>query len=369
MRSFIAIPNCSAVLATPTTILTAAHCIHDFSRTGKILGSYAPGRTFEIGNGLTNERPLSVTIKSSHVHPTWERACTATRPCDPNRAGAGNDPAVSDIAVLILTEPLHAIPAANLDLAAVLPGESIEIAGYGCEAGIGIGRSGYRNSMLTTVADGKSALAHPGSQRGNAIDDTLSANFVTPGREDGGPSLCPGDSGGPVYRALNAEEKARLGRGEEVRQSLVGLNVDYTFSGPYEEQGAIAKTNIHARFDAPTVKTWLADLIGAVPKPPQNGDLFLALSPKEDAAGTQSDSYQLYVSALSLADHIEWCAGRLNACPTGQSQGFELRQTIGERKFFKTTSAATLTAGIFTLIALDPQNRPVSIRHLEAKRR
>jgi len=335
LASFVSIGGCSAVLATPRVIMTAAHCIHNFSTTGDIRSSYRAGRTITFRN---NANSVQAKIASSHVHPSWEKACTASRPCDPKRAGAGNDPSVSDLAVIVLTENVTAIPSANVDLSAVQAGDEVVVAGYGCETGINRGNSGNRKAMATKAVDGTTALAHSGSERGDAIAETLSANFVTPGKEDGGPSLCPGDSGGPVYR-----------RGTN---KLVGINADYTFIGEYEQTGAIAKTNIHAKFNATSVTPWLKDLLRIVDNEMVK-DLYLSV--RDDATGASV----LYAASGLTAQSIELCAGQEQECAAPIK--LELVKESGDRRFFK--SSYQLSAGPLTVVTRD-QNGAVVTRQV-----
>jgi V8-like Glu-specific endopeptidase len=344
LDSFLSISTCSAVLVSPKAIMTAAHCIHDFSRSGQIHSRYRAGQEIVIGNGPRGGGRLRVRIESSHVHPSWEKACTASNPCDPNRAGAGNDPSVSDLAIIKLVTPVTSIPSAILDLEPVNPNDSVTVAGYGCEGGINTGSSGNRKAMTTKTVDGKVALAHAGSERASAIAETLTANFVTPGQPDGGPSLCPGDSGGPVYRANT--------------NKLVGINADYTFTGAYERTGAIAKTNIHARFDAPKVKSWLAGLL-EIDSNPVDQDIFLALG--------ESDRTNLYAAGSLAAANAVVCQGHSLKCEES-AYTLTLLQTRDDRKFFHTSSAGDLRDGPLTIVARDSQGKIIHRKYFEIVR-
>ncbi len=349
---FLAIPNCSGVLITPTVIMTAAHCIHDFANTGQIRQNYRAGSTMAISNGRQRGvDQVQVTIAASHIHPTWAAACTAQKPCNPQRAGAAVDPAVSDLALIFLRQPVPNIRPAQVDLSPVSPGQPIVVAGYGCEGGINTGRSGVRKAMATAAVDGAQALAHPGSERASAIPQTLSANFVTPGQPDGGPSLCPGDSGGPAFRDFTAAEVERIQRGEPLPAKLVGIHADYTFIGSYEQTGAIPKTNIHAKFDSPGVRAWLLSLLPEIEKSPPTGTAGL-LHFAIDANADRPDGGILFVSTSQSATVIESCLGKHETCPTSSAVFLAISgPTTRERSFFRSVGKLPLEA--LTVIARD----------------
>ena len=352
LGSFIKIPSCSGVLVNPTTIMTAAQCIHNFSTDGRIKSMYDPGRTFSISN---NAKSVQVTVASAHIHPSWAKACTAARPCDPKRAGAGTDPSVSDLALIILKTPVTSIPHAKLDLQPTQIGEAVNVAGYGCEEGINTGASGNRKAMITKLVDGTRSLAHAGSERLGSIAETLSANFITPGKPDGGPSLCPGDSGGPVYRDFSASEKDLLSKGQVVREKLIGINADYTFTDGYERVGAIAKTNIHARFDTLSVRQWLNQYMDTTNGTDQGSvgvevdkDIFIML-----ADGADSSSPYVYIGASASVTKVEFCSGDTIRCSEASSISFSVYKTTNSRMIYKSNKPVDLASGKLTAIALN----------------
>lgn len=73
-------------------------------------------------------------------------------------------------------------------------------------------------------------------------------NFFTKGQkfDPSAPSLCPGDSGGPVYN-LDGE--------------IVGVNAQYTFK-PKDPSG-VSYTNLHTKISA--VADWLQNIISENP--------------------------------------------------------------------------------------------------------
>jgi hypothetical protein len=152
---------------------------------------------------------------------------------------------------MVLNEELVDIPTATIDVDPVNEGDPLTIVGYGCVTGV---RS-YDADGKLRAADVKavptSAVVHPGSYLAYADAATLTevaGNYlITPGPKMVGDAggLCPGDSGGPVYRT-----------GTNV---IVGVNASYSF----ESGGDIPVTNWHTRLDAKAthgIAAWLESL-------------------------------------------------------------------------------------------------------------
>jgi hypothetical protein len=101
------------------------------------------------------------------------------------------------------------------------------------------------------------ALLHPGGYFTSAADPTFvnlgGSYFFTPGKNlvATAASLCPGDSGGPVYRTNRTAE------------TIVGVNAYYSFKPPSEDGPGVSVTNWHTRLDSGArngVATWLHGL-------------------------------------------------------------------------------------------------------------
>jgi hypothetical protein len=267
--------SCTAAKVGPRHILTAAHCV-----TGATLVS--PGQalqittaratgTFAAPDAATPWR--NVTVDHVEVQPAWVAHC-AMASCysvtDTARADMG------DAAVIITREDLTDIAEAAVDLAPVANGDRVVMAGYGCEQEVGQygGYDDRRLKVVETDALPFDAAIHPGSfiypeDRASGLVASLTADYViTPGpasAPDAGDAvggLCPGDSGGPLYR-LGTSSPA-----------IVGVNANYTFSSgqayPLGDDtdrtffyGGKPTTNWHTRLDGAQgqkVGAWLQGL-------------------------------------------------------------------------------------------------------------
>lgn len=291
--------SCTAAKVGPRHILTAAHCV-----TGAAAASYLPGSYIAITSSLatgrfaTNGEPSfrAVAIERVEVQPDWEQQCRERRDCGSVDV-AGRSP-MADAAVIITRETLDGIAEARVDLSPVADGDRVAITGFGCEGAVG-GYWDYGNQRLRvaiTRAVRFDEAIHPGSfvheeDRARGVVDTMAGIYVvTPGPNasgalaepaatdaDGGPvdpsgtdggaaeatlagGLCPGDSGGPLYR---------VGDGG---LTVIGINANYTFSGgaryydaegrPFDYGGSPV-TNWHTRVDGVSglkVGRWLASL-------------------------------------------------------------------------------------------------------------
>jgi hypothetical protein len=271
--------NCTVAKVGPRHILTAAHCVMGS------LSMFAPGKAITItpakavgplfADGAAPEW-RDVVIDRLEVQPDYRDKC-ATIPCLSVNVGGRTD--VADAAVIITRDDIAGIPDAAVDLSPVAIGDRVAVTGYGCEQTVG-GSWNYDNRRLRiaeTEAIPFDRVIHPGSfitpaDRDNGIAAMMATHYViTPGPTDpanpdagnveGRGGLCPGDSGGPLYR---------IGEGEPV---VVGVNANYTFitghTSPLDDAGATFNyggspvTNWHTRLDIRSGKrvgAWLRDL-------------------------------------------------------------------------------------------------------------
>lgn len=207
-------PLCSATKIGPQRLLTAAHCTVDMA-SGAAYPSFAAGGVLLIGNaagpqGVADLRP--VTVRHTHLAPAFREGLERFQAYKRERIGALEEDfggtalmermrtlAVGpnftarfpDVAVIELEAPLAAIPKLPVDLRPLLPEDAVTLVGYGC-------------ADAADAADPREGRV-AGIRRfaRSRVIRTDGFNVYTYARHlrTGMPSLCPGDSGGPVLRA------------------------------------------------------------------------------------------------------------------------------------------------------------------------
>lgn len=239
--------RCTAVKVGARRFLLAAHCVFDFG-ANRIHASYAPNATISV-TSLAHPYQgipwLSLTIQQTHANPAFLAACSAA-PC-------GYEPMIeqaADVALIVVKEDTPLVTQAYVNFGSLGDGTAIEIMGYGCEAGR-TGPGGVpgdpslpwgRLKHHATRTQAPTILSNLGV---SAASPLKNHHFFTAGRalDPNEASLCPGDSGGPVF----------LGDGQ--RAYVVGVNGAQT-SWDSTETSVV---NIHARLS--TVQAWLQPLL------------------------------------------------------------------------------------------------------------
>jgi hypothetical protein len=235
--------GCTAARVSTRSILTAAHCV--MLKGDDTLYPYA---RYEYWEGqtiyFTNSRVLdgsatwySATVRGIRIHPTFREACDPHCHFDVSL----NEPHAPDVAIILTEEVLPAeIPAAYISTSVVSSGDQLTIMGYGCEQSVWKGGGGRLKYEVT-------AARH--------IDHfDLKQNYIpTWGLEDAPSeaSICPGDSGGPVYRGTSMTK-------------IVGVNAFYLFD---DRESGVSSTNLHTRLGLGGehgVTDWLRQILPSI---------------------------------------------------------------------------------------------------------
>ncbi|MBS2018072.1 MAG: trypsin-like serine protease [Deltaproteobacteria bacterium] len=247
--------GCTAAKVAEKKLLTAAHCVIDGSTLD---AKYGPGKPVE----LTREPAKGFTthaVAKLHVHPAWVPACESAY-CASSSVTATLDAA--DVAVIELAEDLQGVPSAPIDTAPLATREKVTVLGFGCTEGVLAqdARPEVTLKFAETTILAASRAVHEGSPvEPTQLGQVSGIYAMTPGpaRVKGAGGLCPGDSGGPLYKK----------RGDAL--VVVGVNANYTLRPGEKDLAGIPVTNWHTRLDDRSrlgVATWLAS-IGAARAP------------------------------------------------------------------------------------------------------
>ncbi len=272
--------GCTAAKVGPRHILLAAHCVEgapQLMAAGKTirLGSnvFASGSTLDAGSSdaavadaalADAQAPAAlswraVTIDAVALEPFRLQQCHGDFSCVTILDPRGPDS--PDVAIVTTKEALDFVPAtAKVDLDPVVPGDELFVVGAGCEDYVWQWDFDYTRRRVKSQKT-RALSPYDAFHRGSHLNDigaraqTAAAYagsfFATPGPdwEQGAPGLCPGDSGGPVYRA-------------GVRDVVVGVNATYTFKD-FRAPRPLPTTNGHTRLDLVSkhdVGAWLESL-------------------------------------------------------------------------------------------------------------
>lgn len=264
-RATVGIANrCSAAKVGARLFLTAAHCVDaprgrlppgTVVREDGLAEDFAPGSVIPLNYGLdpTDGQVQDVTIVATTIHPSW----LATQHDDPPKDAAG---AAADIAVVEIAQDTPFIPEAQVSLDRLPVGAEVVKGGWGCETRANdpyhVGLRPFKTSPAWTIPVDHVDHEQPRGtfftpEQIESIDDAYS---ITAGRaqDPDFTSLCPGDSGGPLY----------LPDSDSV---IVGVNSDYTFlpaTDPQAQDG-ISWTDWHTRTSIDSrhgIGTWLVGL-------------------------------------------------------------------------------------------------------------
>ncbi len=233
--------GCTAAKVAPRVVLTAAHCLVDHEAPHLIHADYVVGAKsrFQNHRGLD----VQVPVAGVFIHPSYLLRLAGRFTAGLSVAGVAFE--AYDAAFLVLEQDLPEVPSAPLSFEPVLPGDEVEIGGWGCENSTMDGPGERRLKTFTTRVIPTEVVPEDSLRsplRPFRVPSRAAAfNFFTPGRtlEENAASICPGDSGGPVYRG----------------GSVVGVNAQYTF----RDDSAISSANLHARLSG--VEAWAREIL------------------------------------------------------------------------------------------------------------
>ena len=244
--------GCTAAKVAEKRLLTAAHCVLDGSTLDLKYGPDKPVElTREPSKGFTTHAVAKV-----HVQPKWLPACESSY-CASSTVTALLDAA--DVAVIELAEDIVGVPIAPIDTAPLATRAKVTVLGFGCTEGVTAqdARTDVTLKYAETTILAPSRAVHEGSPvDATKVGQVAGIYALTPGpaRVKNAGGLCPGDSGGPLYKK----------RGDTL--VVVGVNANYTLRPGEKDLAGIPVTNWHTRLDAQSrlgIAAWL-ESVGAL---------------------------------------------------------------------------------------------------------
>ena len=229
---------CTAARVGPRHLLTAAHCVWSASS----LEVYYDA-THDVQLRFPDGTLAAYKVKAAHVHPLWSSKCAETL-CSASAVTAKLD--APDVAVLELEEEPKNLAQAKVDRTPFVPGDLVRVTGFGCTTGVHVADTNVAVALRTAeqkVVEPGAAI-HDGSFVEAADEPVYAGNYALTA---GNAGLCPGDSGGPLYR----------------NGSVVGVNANYTLRPDDQDEVGIPVTNWHTRLDGNSrnhVGDWLSEV-------------------------------------------------------------------------------------------------------------
>lgn len=220
--STVHLGGCTGVKVGERHFLSAAHC---FPNPGSVTHL-----SVTADNNALNH--VSLTVESVNNHPEYQN-CTSCAG-DNSMSDFGLKP---DVSLIIVDELTPQIPIAVIDPNPVQDGASVTLTGYGCERVQPEPGPRFKVGDSVTVSP---LTFDPAT--------TIPGGYTTtqgPALVPGAPALCPGDSGGPLFRTGT--------------NLVVGINALVSGNENGEIGNWFTRLDLQSRYD---VHSWLQGLIG-----------------------------------------------------------------------------------------------------------
>jgi hypothetical protein len=216
--------RCTGSLVGPGTILLAAHCLDQGAANGSLRPAFLT---------VDSERvPMSCAVFPAYLGGAYS-------PTGPRR---GEDLALCHANLQQPHGSLAVMQFEVLDLAPVAAEQPVLMTGYGCTD------IAKPTVMDSTLRIGNAAIGYPAGGPGPFGNDATVASF-----SKGEPSLCPGDSGGPLFTGATVSD-------QQGQRRIRGVNSSYANALP-ARLSKIAM--LSAPGFGPWVKAWIRKFPGA----------------------------------------------------------------------------------------------------------
>ena len=178
---------CTGTLVAPNLVLTARHCVAEIDENS------------ECGTFGADFAPSSIAVLTG-VHPDLEDQDAAVAFGKKLFHEASDDGCSTDIAFILLDQPVPNARIAQVRLTAATVGEAARTIGYGEDGkrGGNLTDGRFERDGLTVDGVGEQSVVYT-TEGGRSIDVDLASGEIMTGE-----STCFGDSGGPLFDATGA---------------------------------------------------------------------------------------------------------------------------------------------------------------------